>query len=105
MTADLEARKLSIIEYLTELDNESIIQQIENLLKPSVDFWDVLKQGEKESIQRGISQLNEGERVSYEKYLSTGQKLFFVVWSLNLRQFSLKKHKFNWKSLDFRPLN
>ncbi len=73
MTADLEARKLSIIEYLAELDNESVIHQIENLLKPSVDFWDTLRQGEKESIQRGISQLNEGKRISYDKYLKKYQ--------------------------------
>lgn len=69
MTADLEARKLSIIEYLAELDNESIIQQIENLLKPSVDFWDSLKAGEKESIQRGIAHLDAGKRVNYQSYI------------------------------------
>lgn len=38
MQVSLESRKLSIIEYLAEIQDESIIQQIENLLKPNIDF-------------------------------------------------------------------
>ncbi|MEM9886510.1 MAG: hypothetical protein AAF849_11515 [Bacteroidota bacterium] len=68
MTANLESRKLNIIEHLAEVDDESIVQQIENILHPSVDFWDQLFIVEKESIQKGIAQLDKGERVTYTAY-------------------------------------
>lgn len=68
MTTDLESRKLSIIEYLAEVEDESIVQQIEHILKPTIDFWDQITSTEKRSIQKGIDQLDKGERVAYDSY-------------------------------------
>ena len=70
MTVNLEARKLSIIEYLAELKDESILSQIENLLKPKVDFWDELTDTQKQGIQKGIEQLNNGDKVAYEDFIA-----------------------------------
>ena len=69
MTANLEARKLSIMEYLAELKDESVLSQIENLLKPKVDFWDELTDAQKSGIQKGIEQLNNGDKVAYEDFI------------------------------------
>lgn len=68
MAANLELRKLNIIEHLAGVDDESIVQQIENILHPNIDFWDQLSIVEKESIQKGIAQLDKGERVAYTTY-------------------------------------
>jgi hypothetical protein len=68
MTTNLERRKLSIIEYLAEVDDESIVQQIEHILKPTSDFWDELGIAEKQTIERGIEQLDRDERISYSEY-------------------------------------
>ena len=59
---------INIIEYLAEVDDESIVQQIENILHPNVDFWDQLSVAERESIQRGTAQLDKGDRVAYTIY-------------------------------------
>ena len=74
MSISLEARKLSIIEYLAELEDESILLQIENLLKPKVDFWDELNASEKASIQRGVEQLDAGQRIGYEAFMEKYRK-------------------------------
>lgn len=70
MTVNLETRKLSIIEYLAELKDESILSQIENLLKPKIDFWDELTDTQKQGIQNGIEQLNNGDKVAYEDFIA-----------------------------------
>ncbi len=74
MNATLEARKLSIIEYLAEIEDEALIQQIEALLKPSVDFWDELNESQKTSIRRGIEQLNNGQRTDYKRFIEDFKK-------------------------------
>lgn len=70
MDANLEARKLSIVEYLVELEDEAILQQIERLLKPKVDFWEDLSDKQRQSIQRGLKQLKNGERVDYAAFIA-----------------------------------
>lgn len=71
MDALLEKRKLIIIEFLADLQDEKIILQIENLLKPSTDFWDELSDAEKSSIERGISQFKQGQKQEYKDFLQT----------------------------------
>ncbi len=70
MTATIETRKLSIIEYLAELDDVSILLQIENLLKPKVDFWDELSDNDKALIRQGEADLNAGKRVAFADFLA-----------------------------------
>ena len=42
MSINLEKRKLSIVERLSETDDIAVILQIENLLNHNVNFWDTL---------------------------------------------------------------
>ena len=70
MTATIETRKLSIIEYLAELDDVSILLQIENLLKPKVDFWDELSERDKSLIRQGEKDLNVGKRIAFSDFLA-----------------------------------
>jgi len=70
MGISLEARKLQIIEQLAELEDEHILLQIENLLNPKIDIWDELDESGKESIQRGIEQLDEGQRLLYQDFIA-----------------------------------
>jgi len=39
MNTTLEHRKQSILAYLAETQDEVLILQIENLLKPTIDIW------------------------------------------------------------------
>ncbi len=70
MGISLEARKLQIIKQLAELEDEHILLQIENLLNPKIDIWDELDESGKESIQRGIEQLDEGQRLLYQDFIA-----------------------------------
>jgi hypothetical protein len=70
MISALERRKLSIIEYLAELNDESLLLQIENLLKPKVDFWDELTEKDKAIILQGERDLNEGRRIAFADFLA-----------------------------------
>ena len=69
MSQSIEARKLSILEYLAEIEDEAIIVQIENILKPKVDFWDELTDEQKESIRKGEKDFEEDRKVSFKEFL------------------------------------
>lgn len=64
-----ERRKQNILEQLAEVEDNHILQQIEYLLNPKVDIWETLSDKEKESIQRGVSDLDAGRKVPYERFL------------------------------------
>jgi hypothetical protein len=74
MNPRIEARKLNIIEYLAELNDESVLQQIENLLKPKVDFWDELSEDEKAIIKKGIKDLDNGDRIEFNQFIARYRK-------------------------------
>ena len=72
MTATLESRKKLIVQSLADLNDETLIQQIENLIFSKIDFWDELTENQRLSIQKAWNQLDHGERKAYsairEKY-------------------------------------
>lgn len=70
MNATLEHRKRSIVAYLAETQDEAVILQIENLLKPAVDIWDELTEGQKATIRLGVQQLKEGKKVDYKEFIA-----------------------------------
>ena len=72
--ATLEQRKLLIIDYLSTLEDESILHQVENLLVPNVDFWNELNEFEKAKIERGLQQAENGEALDFEDFINNFSK-------------------------------
>ena len=70
----LEARKLAIMEQLADNNDEAVILQIENLLKPNVDFWDELSEQEKATIKKGIQELDNGQRIDFKQFIAKYKK-------------------------------
>jgi len=68
MSLNIEKRKLGIVELLSETEDVAIILQIENLLKPKVDFWETLSEKERASIIKGMKDLEEGKRIPYKQF-------------------------------------
>ncbi|GAB4495735.1 MAG: hypothetical protein OHK0019_25620 [Saprospiraceae bacterium] len=68
MNATLEHRKRSIVAYLAETQDEAVIVQIENLLKPAMDIWDELTESQKATICLGVQQLKEGKKVEWQHF-------------------------------------
>lgn len=75
---NLDSEKLKIIDWITNLKDESIIARIK-LLKDhpnETDWWDEISDAEKASIERGLEDIKAGRVVDhsevkkiYEKWL------------------------------------
>ena len=66
----LEQRKLVIMDYLSTLEDEPILHQIENLLVPNVDFWNELNEVEKTKIERGLQQAENKQAIDFEGFIN-----------------------------------
>ncbi len=77
MDADLQNKKIKLIQWLSTLNDQSIIEKIMRLREDEKsDWWDEISEAEKNSIEKGIKDANEGKvkshteiRKSYEKWL------------------------------------
>ena len=67
---DLSTSKKELAKLILEIDNQEIIEKIVHLLKvEKQDFWSKLSNNEKESIQIGIKQLDNGEGIVLEDFI------------------------------------
>ncbi|MCX6277188.1 MAG: hypothetical protein NT004_03705 [Bacteroidetes bacterium] len=77
---NLSAEKLDIIQRICEIQDNDLIDLIKNIiLVPDIaksDWWSYTSQEEKDSINRGIDDLQQGKihpheqiRMKYEKWL------------------------------------
>lgn len=74
---NIETKKLALIQWLTSLNDVSMIDKILELKnKESKDWWDETSDEEKESIEKGLSDAESGNlkphseiRKKYEKWL------------------------------------
>lgn len=77
MDFDLQNRKLELIQWLSTLNDESIIEEIIKLReKERVDWWEEISLEEQKSIELGINDADAGKlkphseaRKLYEKWL------------------------------------
>jgi hypothetical protein len=77
MAIDLQNKKIELIQWLSTLDNEIIIDKLMELRESEqTDWWNGISEGEKESIEKGIEDANSGNlkpqsevRKLYKKWL------------------------------------
>jgi len=68
---DLKSSKLELVRLILNIDNQQVIDKLTSILKEQdQDFWDELTDQQKEEIKLGISQLDEGRRISLEEFIS-----------------------------------
>lgn len=68
---DLQTAKIELAKLILSIDSPSLIAKIKELLtKESSDFWHTLSESEKQEIIFGIDQLDKGQRISFEEFLS-----------------------------------
>jgi hypothetical protein len=58
-----EATRLKIIHWVAQIDDENLLNKIESLIESS--NWNKLSYSDRQAIEEGLSQLNEGASVSY----------------------------------------
>jgi predicted transcriptional regulator len=76
---NIQAEKLGLIEWIAKINDSSIIRKLQRIhdeYAKTSDWWDEISIEEKESIQRGLKDIEEGRVHShetaksiYEKYL------------------------------------
>ena len=74
---NIETKKLALIQWLTSLNDVSMIDKILELKqKETKDWWNEISDEEKESIEKGLSDAESGKlkphseiRKKYEKWL------------------------------------
>jgi len=67
---DIHITKLELLKTILEIDNEELIQKLSDFVKKeNTDFWTELNSAEKKEIAKGIEQLEQGKRISYESFL------------------------------------
>lgn len=72
---DIQAEKLSLIEWISRINDKTIISKLRKIQSDHVqssDWWNELNQQEKESIERGLEDIDEGRVHSHE----TVQKIY-----------------------------
>ena len=77
MEANIQSIKIELIQWLTTLDDRSIIQKVIELRKNNTtNWWEELSKEERKSIEQGLSDAKEGKfvhhsevRKVYEKWL------------------------------------
>ena len=62
MEGNIQNAKIELIQWLTTLDDKSIIQKIMDLRKKeSVDWWNEVTEDEKKSIEKGLAEAEKGD--------------------------------------------
>ncbi len=68
MELNLEHKKIELIQWLSTLSDNAMIDKLMELRKSErVDWWNELSQKEKESIEKGIKDADEGKLNPHSK--------------------------------------
>jgi hypothetical protein len=66
---NIQAEKLEIMKMILNTENPSILKRIKNIFTKEKDFWNTLSDLEKEDIMKGIEELDNGDKYSYEEVM------------------------------------
>lgn len=68
---NIQNKKLELIQWLCTLEDLSIINKIFDIKKEKTDWWDEISDAEKDSIEKGLKDADEGRVVSHEDFLKS----------------------------------
>ena len=72
---DIQAEKLNLIKWLTDVKEPSVIEQFIALKNDQQqDWWDEISDDEKAEIKEGLAQADRGEVFSHEEVMAKYQK-------------------------------
>lgn len=63
----LEARKLNLINWISSLQEEETLKEVEKIQKEKADWWDKVSRKDKKAIEEGLNQLDRGEFVNRDE--------------------------------------
>ena len=71
---NIETRKVSIISWITHLNDEEILSKIESLQQSEPDWWDLISDEEKSEIGQGLGEIERGELKTHDKVMEKYKK-------------------------------
>ncbi len=68
---NIQAEKLELVRMILDTNNPSILQSIKNFFTKNnvADFWDTLSQEQKNDIQDGLQDIENGDIVDYNEFM------------------------------------
>ena len=70
----LERRKLSLINWISSLKDESLVKRIVSIKSEESNWWDHISNEERAEIEIRLSQLNNGECIPHEQVMKRYSK-------------------------------
>ncbi|HAN00468.1 MAG TPA: hypothetical protein DCQ26_17890 [Marinilabiliales bacterium] len=67
---NVETRKISLISWITHLNDENILSKLESLQNTEADWWDLISDEEKSEIEQGLAEIERGETKSHDEVMA-----------------------------------
>ena len=72
---DIQAEKLSLIKWLTDIEEPVVLQKLIALKNnQETDWWDEIDDEEKAEIEEGLAEADRGEGITHEEFLAKYNK-------------------------------
>lgn len=65
---NIETRKINLINWISTIQEESVLNEVEKIQKSSIDWWDNIKAEDQRAIDEGLSQLDSGDFISRDEF-------------------------------------
>ena len=73
---NLETRKINLINWISTLQEESVLEKVEKIQKEKIDWWDTTSEEDKKAINEGLEQLDRGEYLTHSQVRSKIKERF-----------------------------
>ena len=67
---DIQTKKLDLIQWLVQLNDEQLLNKIQALQKEDTDFWNELSEPQRQEIKNGLAELEAGQKHDYESVVA-----------------------------------
>lgn len=71
---NLEARKINLINWISTIQDDDVLEKVEKIQKEKTDWWDTISDADKKAINEGLEQLDKGEYLTREQV--RGHRMF-----------------------------
>ena len=71
---NIEKRKIGLINWLSQLQDEGMIMRLESLRNEKQDWWHTISDEERAEIEEGLSQADNGEVIPHEEVMEKYKK-------------------------------
>ena len=73
---NLETRKINLINWISTLQEDSILERVEMIQKEKTDWWDTTSNKDKNALNEGLEQLDRGEHLTHSQVRSKIKERF-----------------------------